>query len=140
MKILIPLVVLAASSAVFAMETDKPTSSLEGSSWIVTGLAAAEPLADHPVRFQFDGTGGISGDASCNSFGGECAIEGDKITISKVRSTRQACDEPVMAQEHNFLVLLASTETWTITPADELLLRGPEGEIKAKRQPAEPQN
>lgn len=141
MKILIPLFLLAVCSAALAMEINKDqTTSLEGSPWIVTGLAAEEPLADHPVTFEFDGKGGVSGDTSCNSFGGECRIEGDKITITQVRSTRRACDEPVMAQERNFLVLLASVQSWTITPTDELLLSGPEGEIKARRQPRVQQN
>lgn len=138
MKLLLPLLLLA--SATFAMEPSNHPPSLAGSSWIVTALADAEPLAGHPVTFEFGEQGGISGDASCNHFGGECAIEGDKITITRVRSTRRACEEPVMAQERSFLALLGSAQTWVVTAEDELVLRGPEGEIKAHRRPQNTQD
>jgi len=140
MKNLLSLFLLTIASATFAMETNSHSPSLAGSSWVVTGLADAEPLAGHPVTFEFDEQGGITGDASCNSFGGECTIEGDKITVTRVRSTRRACEEPVMSQERSFLALLGSAQTWVITADDDLLLRGPEGEIKAHRRPQDPQN
>jgi heat shock protein HslJ len=121
------------------METNKQTATLPGSTWQVTTLAGQTPLADHPVTFEFDTEGNIAGDGSCNRFGGACKIEGDKIEVGPLRSTRRACEPDIMQQEHRFLALLGAATTWAMD-GDELVLTAPDGEIRAVRQtPAQPQ-
>ena len=130
------LLFLLTCTAALAMETDQPTTSLPGSAWQVTTFAGQSPLADHPITFEFDTEGNIAGDASCNRFGGSCAIDGDKIEVGPLRSTRRACEQDVMQQEQKFLALLGAATAWSMD-GEELVLTSPDGEIKAKRQTAE---
>ena len=138
MKILLPLLLAIATS--FAMETNQSTIMLPGSAWEVTTFAGQTPLADHPITFEFDTEGNIAGDASCNRFGGACTIEGNTIQIGPLRSTRRACEQDVMQQEHRFLALLGSVTKWEIAPEGILVLTGEEGEIRAKKRTDSPEN
>jgi heat shock protein HslJ len=131
-----PLVLfLLTCAAVFAMETNQPAATLPGSAWQVTTFAGQSPLTGHPITFEFDTEGNIAGDASCNRFGGSCAIEGDTIEVGPLRSTRRACEPEVMQQEQKFLALLGVTTTWALE-GEDLVLTGPEGEIRAVKNTA----
>jgi heat shock protein HslJ len=137
MKVLLSLLLTA--TAALAMETNKQTATLPGSAWQVKTFAGQTPLADHAITFEFDNEGNIAGDGSCNRFGGSCKIEGDKIAVGPLRSTRRACEPKIMQQEHRFLALLGAATTWAMD-GEELVLTAPDGEIRAIRQaPAEPQ-
>jgi len=137
MKLLLPLLLTITTS--LAMETNQAPVRLPGSAWQVTTFAGQTPLADHPITFEFDNEGNIAGDGSCNRFGGSCKIEGDKIEVGPLRSTRRACEPGIMQQEHKFLALLGAATTWAMD-GDEIILTAPEGEIRAIRQaPAKPQ-
>lgn len=130
MNFLLPLLLTIATS--LAMETNQPTASLPSSAWQVTTFAGQTPLADHPITFEFDNEGSISGDASCNRFGGSCSIDGNTIKIGPLRSTRRACEPEIMQQEHKFLALLGAVTTWS-ADGNELVLTAPDGEINARR-------
>jgi heat shock protein HslJ len=134
MKILLSL--LLTCTTALAMETNQlTTATLPGSAWQVTTFAGQTPLADHPITFEFDTEGNIAGDASCNRFGGSCSVDGDKIEVGPLRSTRRACEPEVMQQEQKFLALIGAVTTWSMD-GEELVLTAPEGEIKAERQTA----
>ena len=126
---------LLITSTALTMETNSTSFTLPGSAWKVITFAGQTPLADHPITFEFDNEGNIAGDGSCNRFGGACQIEGDKIEVGPLRSTRRACEPEVMQQEHKFLALLAAATTWSLD-GDNLVLTTPDGEIRAGRQPA----
>ena len=133
MKHLLSLLLI--TSTALAMETNSTSFTLPGSVWKVITFAGQTPLADHPITFEFDNEGNIAGDGSCNRFGGACQIEGDKIEVGPLRSTRRACEPEVMQQEHKFLALLAAATTWSLD-GDNLVLTTPDGEIRAGRRPA----
>jgi heat shock protein HslJ len=129
------LTLLLTASAALAMETNKQTATLPGSAWQVKTFAGQTPLADHAITFEFDNEGNVSGDASCNRFGGSCSIDGSKIEVGPLRSTRRACEPEIMQQEQKFLALLAAVTAWSIV-GDELVLTAPDGEIRARRTTA----
>ncbi len=124
---------LLITSTALAMETNSTSFSLPGSAWQVATFAGQSPLTEHPITFEFDTEGNIAGDASCNRFGGSCQIEGDKIKVGRLRSTRRACESDVMEQEYKFLALLGAAATWSLD-GDNLVLTTPDGEIRAERQ------
>ena len=138
MKFLLTLLLLASTS--LAMETNQTTATLPGTAWQVTTFAGQAPLADHAITFEFDTEGNIAGDASCNRFGGTCTIEGNTMKIGPLRSTRRACEPEIMRQEQKFLALLATMTAWEIAAEDTLVLRGEDGEIRAKRRAETPEN
>ena len=133
MNFLLPLILLLAITTSYAMETNSTSFSLPGSAWQVATFAGQSPLTEHPITFEFDTEGNIAGDASCNRFGGSCQIEGDKIQVGRLRSTRRACEPDVMEQEYKFLALLGAAATWSLD-GDKLVLTTPDGEIRAERQ------
>lgn len=133
MKHLLPLLLTLTTS--FAMETNQAPVTLPGSAWQVTSFADEDPLDDYPITFEFDTEGNISGDASCNRFGGTCTVEGSNLKVGPLRSTRRACEPKIMQQEQKFLALLSAVTAWSID-GDELVLTAPEGEIKAERRAA----
>ena len=137
MKFLLPL--LFTITTCFAMETNQASApaTLPASAWKVITFAGQTPLADHPITFEFDPEGSIAGDASCNRFGGACQIEGNKIKVGPLRSTRRACEPDIMQQEHKFLSVLGAIDAWSIE-SKELVLTGSEGQIRASRQAAAP--
>lgn len=124
---------LLITSTALAMETNSTSFTLPGSAWQATTFAGQSPLADHAITFEFDTEGNIAGHASCNRFRGSCQIEGDKIKVGPLRSTRRACEPDVMEQEHKFLALLGAAATWSLD-GDKLVLTTPDGEIRAERQ------
>ena len=133
MKFLLTLILLLTITTSYAMETNSTSFSLPGSAWQVATFAGQSPLTEHPITFEFDTEGNIAGDASCNRFGGSCQIEGDKIKVGRLRSTRRACEPDVMEQEYKFLALLGAAATWSLD-GDKLVLTTPDGEIRAERQ------
>jgi heat shock protein HslJ len=138
MNLLLPLLLTITAS--LAMETNQSSVTLPGSAWEVTSFAGQTPLADHPITIEFDTEGNIAGDASCNRFGGSCRIEGDKIEVGPLRSTRRACEPEIMAQEQKFLTLLGAVTAWEIGTDGTLVLRGGGGEIRAKKRTDTPEN
>ncbi len=129
------LTLLLTACTALAMETNKQTATLPGSAWQVKTFAGQTPLADHAITFEFDNEGNIGGDGSCNRFGGSCSIDGSKIEVGPLRSTRRACEPEIMQQEQKFLALLAAVTAWSIV-GDELVLTAPDGEIRARRTTA----
>jgi heat shock protein HslJ len=127
--------VLACLFGAVACADDAGSASPAGAVWQVTRLAGKAPLAAHPITFTIEPSGNISGDASCNRFGGPFRIEGDKIHPGALFSTRRACEPDVMEQESRFLTVLGGVRSWSIA-GDELVLAGKDGEIRAKRQAA----
>lgn len=138
MKFLLPLLLTITAS--LAMETNQSSATLPGSAWQVTFMAGQAPLEEHPITFQFDTEGNVSGNGSCNTFGGTCTIEGKTIKFGPLRSTRRACEPDVMQQEHRFLAMLGSVTTWQIDSDGTLVLVGEEGEIRAKKRAETPEN
>lgn len=135
MKTALAILLAAAFHATTAMGNAPQT--LASSSWTVTELGGIALDTGKPPTLEFDTEGQIGGDASCNRYGGPCTVEGNTIRISRLRLTRRMCDEETMARERKFLTLLQAAQTWEITDAGILLLHGPEGDIRAVRQPAE---
>ena len=126
---------LALCTAALAMETN---ASLPGTSWTVVELDGTALKAEKLPTIEFDKGGNISGDASCNRYGGSCTIEGNTIAVSRQRVTLRMCDDETMKRERQFLRILQAAQTWEITGQGELILNGSEGRLKAIRQTPAP--
>ena len=73
-------------------------------------------LATSKITAVFDQDGMVSGNAGCNDYNGSYEIDGDKLTVGPLATTRKMCDEPqdVMETEQAFLKNLESAATFTI--------------------------
>ena len=89
----------------FAAEQPLP---LRGTEWHLDALAAGgdavtSTLAGTKATATFDDQGRVSGNASCNRYGGSYTLDGEAIAIDDVMSTAMACEPDVMEQEAAFL-------------------------------------
>ena len=89
--------------------TDVP--EFEGLTWMLTGINNESPMEGAQLTLKFEG-GQVSGNAGCNSYGGNYVYEGDGITFSDLYSTEMYCMEPdgVMEQEQRYLELLRKAQ------------------------------
>jgi heat shock protein HslJ len=110
-----------------------PPPSLDGSSWEVTGFnngrqAVVGVLSGATLRLSFrDGV--VAGHAGCNDFRASYTLEGGRIAIGPVATTRKHCaGEGVMEQERAFLAALESATSWAIDSRGMLDMHRPDGE------------
>jgi heat shock protein HslJ len=86
-------------------------SDLEGTVWALMTYNDTIPIAGARPTLQFE-DGQVSGNASCNHYGGSYEIEGDTIRFGDLFNTEMACLEPegVMEQEQKYLEMLRSAQ------------------------------
>jgi heat shock protein HslJ len=104
---------------------------IEGA-WNVTGVhdgrrAVLRTLRGTTLTLSF-AKGTVSGSAGCNTFRGTYKVQGDRVAIGSLSTTRKACPgEGVMKQEANFVAALEKAATWKID-GGELQLLGTDGD------------
>lgn len=104
---------------------------IEGA-WNVTGVndgrrALLRTLRGTTLTLSF-AKGTVSGSAGCNTFRGTYKVQGDRVAIGALSTTRKACPgDGVMKQEANFVASLEKAATWKIE-SGELQLLGTEGD------------
>jgi heat shock protein HslJ len=76
----------------------------------------------------FGADGKLTGNAGCNSYNGTYTIDGNKIAIGPLASTRMACEQAVMDQETAYLNALAKAATYALGK-DSLELRDADGAL-----------
>ena len=104
---------------------------IEGA-WNVNGVndgrkALMSTLRGTTLTLSF-AAGTVSGSAGCNTFRGTYKVQGDRVAIGRLSTTRKACPgQGVMKQEANYVAALEKADTWKIEDG-ELTLRGASGE------------
>ncbi|MBK8177282.1 MAG: META domain-containing protein [Rhodospirillales bacterium] len=96
------------------------------------------PAIDSPQSMLiFQSTTLLVGDGGCNTFSGAIGIEGGRMLIGPLASTRRACDDAIMAQEAALLSALESVRSFQANE-QVLLLFGPAGTqtVALSRTPA----
>ncbi len=91
-----------------------PANPLEGE-WDVTGYnngkeAVVSPVSGTTLTATFTGDT-VSGSAGCNDYNGPYKLDGDKVTIGPLATTRKACEQDMMDQETEFLTALQTPAT-----------------------------
>ncbi len=80
--------------------------SLLGSEWELLDLGGAPVVEDHRPTLSFLDPGRISGNASCNRYGGGADLGEGTIKVGLLQTTRMACAPEIDAQERAYLVAL----------------------------------
>jgi heat shock protein HslJ len=87
---------------------------LDGTSWNLVSVNGKPVLADTHPTLNFD-NGQASGAGSCNGFGAEYTLKGEKPVFGPVLSTMMACSpQEVMDQEQAFFSTLAATASYRV--------------------------
>ena len=97
-------------------------ASLDGSSWELTHMDGIEINKDALQTATISiSIASISGQAACNSYGGECMMYSDgRIKIGDIMATRMAC--PNMMYERIFLAALQEAKAFRMDGANTLKL------------------
>lgn len=111
-------------------------------SWV---LVDAQPAIDVPpdarVTLKVDTDGDawqVGGTAACNSYGGTVVTDGRAWRAEGYGQTEMACEEPRMTVERAYLDALTAVDAWDRPSADELVLSGPEVELRFAALPPVP--
>jgi len=112
---------------------DKDTGGIVGVDWIVTGYnngkeAVVSPIAGTDLTALFEKANQLTGFAGVNNYSGEYKVDGAKITVGPLASTKMAGDPALMEQETLFLAALGSAATYSLQ-GDKLELRNGEDAI-----------
>ena len=115
-------VVLLVMVSLAACGGTNQTVDLEGSSWLLVAYGGSAPIGMTMPTLAFQ-DGQVSGNASCNSFGGSYEVKGDSISFGAMFMTEMFCMEPegVMDQESLYLQLLGSAERFEVSDGQLVL-------------------
>jgi heat shock protein HslJ len=69
----------------------------------------------------------VHGFAGCNQWFGNYRLDGERLSISHIASTRKACAPALMEQENRYLQALPKVERWDFSEHGQLQLWPAEG-------------
>jgi heat shock protein HslJ len=81
-----------------------------GSRWLLVELPGADTASGIRQTLEFPEPGRIAGNGGCNRFGGEARLDGDRLAVSQLVTTRRACAPEAMALESRYLAALSAAE------------------------------
>jgi heat shock protein HslJ len=110
---LIAVLVLGLVLAACGAEADG--YDLDGTSWVLVTYRKNAPLPDTNPTLIFEGDQ-VSGNASCNSFGGGYTINGQEISFEQMFTTMMACMQPdgIMEQEADYMEMLSQVREYEV--------------------------
>ena len=116
LMIVLILIVSLTACAGFSQGAD-----LDGTSWVLVSYGGKLPIPGTAPSLSFEGNQ-VGGNASCNSFGGDVRISGDRIEFGDLFWTLMACmDEGIMEQEQAFMQLLGEAGHFEIRDGQLLI-------------------
>jgi heat shock protein HslJ len=124
------LTIFAISLSACSSSSSQP--DVNGTSWVLTQLKGNSVTSKQAPTLVFV-KGQVSGNASCNSFGGEYKHEsGDSLKFGQMISTLMACaDESLMTQESAYLGMLGQVAKYKLEN-DQLYLYDQGGQLLAQ--------
>lgn len=141
MRLILCSLALAALAACASRPAAEP--AVDAVSRDVTGVwvieqARTEPILDRRrARLVLGADGRLSGHTSCNAMNGPYMLQGDKIRIGAIATTRMACGPLLLEQEDRILTALEIAATARVRPDGLLELRDADGRgvLRATRAP-----
>ena len=93
--------------------------ALAGSEWHLVAMgpvgSGSLPAPGARVTLKFGNDGRISGSGGCNSYGGNYRVQGNRLTLSQVFSTKRACiDANANKQESQYFAALESASRFRL--------------------------
>jgi heat shock protein HslJ len=111
--------------------TGSQPTDLNGTSWTLTSIQGKPVLTNTQPTIRFD-NGQASGAGSCNGFGGDYTVSGNKLTFGPLMSTMMACmPQEIMDQEQAYFSALSATTSFRVD-GDRLTLLDAAGNVLAE--------
>jgi heat shock protein HslJ len=100
-------------------------STLAGTSWIMSSLNGALPVADAAVTLALGVDGSASGSDGCNRYWTTYEQDGQNLTFKQpMAGTLMACEKPVMAQATEYREALATVTSFMMSARQLVLFAG----------------
>jgi heat shock protein HslJ len=102
---------------------DEPAApQLAGTSWRAETIMGRPVIDSSASTITFEADGRVHGRGGCNRYFGSSTIDGARLALGQLGSTRMACPEALMEQETRFFQALQGAERWTIDEHGLLLI------------------
>lgn len=98
------------------------TGPLSGTSWLVEDIGGHGVMDYVQTTIRFDRERGVSGSTGCNRYTSSVTIDGDRLAIGPMASTRRACPEAVMDQEHRFEQAMGAVQFYAFDHGEATLI------------------
>lgn len=108
--------------------------------WIIEQARSAPLVDKSKARLVFGPEGALSGHASCNTLRGRYTLEGNRLKIDAVATTRMACSPALMEQEDRVLTALERAARATVPPHGFLTLQDADGAVLMRASRAQPKS
>ncbi|TGN38711.1 META domain-containing protein [Marinobacter confluentis] len=111
-----------------------PEQLILGVEWVVATIGDRGVIDKSRATIEFLPEGRIAGNGSCNQYTGTWSLNGETLEVSRLASTRKACEPALMDQEDRFLRQLEAANAFDISrEADLVISAGGEPVIRAAR-------
>jgi len=139
LSITVTIIILAIMLSACAGNSLASESNLEGMTWLLTGYNDTHPIEGTQPTLQFE-DGQVSGNASCNHYGGSYQIKGDAISFNAIFHTEMGCTDPegVMEQERTYLELLGAAQRFDLVDGVLTIFAGPQQALTFEKQQDNP--
>jgi heat shock protein HslJ len=102
---------------------------------LVEDIAGQGVVDRAQATIQFFGDGKVAGDTSVNRYQGQAKIDGAKIDVGPLATTRRAGPQALMDQETKFLKAIESVKSFRIKPTGLLFLLNDSGDAVLRLSP-----
>lgn len=120
-----PVPVPPAPAAAPAMPPDPKVLGL----WIIEQARSAPLLDKRKARIDFAPDGTLVGHGSCNTLRARYTLEGDRLKVGAIVTTRMACGDALMEQEDRVLTALERAARAFVPPHGFLTLQDADGAV-----------
>lgn len=105
--------------------------------WVIEQARSAPLLDKSKARLVFGPEGALGGHGSCNTLRGRYTLEGNRLKIGPIATTRMACSQALLEQEDRVLTALERAARATVPPHGFLTLQDADGAVlmRASRRP-----
>lgn len=97
--------------------------------WLIEQARSAPLIDKRSARLDFGPDGTLSGNGSCNKLSARYTLEGNKLSIGPIVTTRMACPEALLEQEDRVLTALERAARAAVPPHGFLTLWDANGSV-----------
>ena len=89
-------------------------AGLFGQKWLVESVRGVRTFDKFRTELLISKDGSVSTTVGCNRMFGKATIDGDRLTVGQLASTRKACGPPLMELEGRYAAALGTTRSFRI--------------------------
>ncbi len=94
---------------------------LIGIEWLALDIDGTPVKNKTESTINFEDATRVTGSGGCNRFFGAVKLSGETLLVEPLGTTRMACPDTIMNQEHRFLKALESVRRYRVDDATDLL-------------------